>query len=183
MEPTIEIGDHLYVNLVAYDLKLPFSEFRLMPLSEPERGDIIVFHNPRSDMRMVKRLIGLPGDHIRVHNGFIWINGAAVVGSQDGQRSFAHSPEAGFVYYEQIDTHMASIKRIPLMSRPDETEVVVPEGMYFAMGDNRDNSYDSRGWGFIPRTKILGRAEGVIYNIRWAPRPSVRLKRTLLKFS
>jgi len=183
MEPTIEIGDHLFVNLVAYDLKLPFSELRLMSLSEPERGDIIVFHNPRSDMRMVKRLIGLPGDHIRVHNGFVWINGTAVVGSQDGQRSFAHFPEAGFVYYEQIDTHMASIKRIPLMSRPDEIEVVVPEGMYFAMGDNRDNSYDSRGWGFIPRTKILGRAEGVIYNIRWTPRPSVRLKRTLLKFS
>lgn len=183
MEPTIEVGDHLFVNRVAYDLKLPFSDFRLMSLWEPNRGDIIVFHNPQSDLRMVKRLIGLPGDHIRVRDGFVWINGTAIPGSQDGQRAIARSSEAGFIYQEQIDAHLASIKRIPLMSRPDEIEVVVPAGMYFAMGDNRDNSYDSRGWGFIPRTKIIGRAEGVIYNMRWDPNPRVYLKRTLLKFS
>jgi signal peptidase I len=177
MEPTIQIGDHIYVNRAAYDLKFPFSEYTLVSLNDPQPGDIIVFHNPQTDVRMVKRLIGLPGDRIHVRNGLITINGKPIEGSEIGAKLLAESADDEINYQERMGKHLATIKRTQSMFRPDDLEIVVPAGQYFAMGDNRDNSYDSRGWGTIPRSKIVGKAEAVIFNVSWNPLPEMKLER------
>lgn len=182
MEPTIQIGDSLLVNRAAYDLKIPFSGFTLVNVGEPERGDIVVFHNPQSDVRMVKRLVGMPGDRLYVRNGLISINGQPVPGSEVIVKAFAESPHDEVVYTEQLGSHVATIKRTKSLLRFDELEVVIPADHYFAMGDNRDNSHDSRGWGLIPREKIVGRAEGVIYNVSFNPLPNIKPERVGLKF-
>src|ERR1700679_3187629 len=78
MEPTIHVGDHIFVNKLAYDVHLPYMKTRVVEMADPQRGDIIVFHNPQSDIRMVKRLIGLPGDRIHIEDGFVTVNGAPI---------------------------------------------------------------------------------------------------------
>jgi len=182
MEPTIEVGDSLLVNRAAYDLKLPFSGVTLANVGEPQRGDIVVFHNPKSDVRMVKRLVGLPGDRLHVRNGLISINGRPVPGSEVIAKTFAETPHDEIIYTEQLGPHLATIKRTQSLFRFDELEVVIPAGHYFAMGDNRDNSHDSRAWGLIQREKIVGRAEGVIYNVSFNPLPNIKPERLGLKF-
>ena len=151
MLPTIHIGDHILVDKTAYDLRLPYTGIRLFANHDPKRGDIIVFFNPQNDVRMVKRLVGLPGDHIHIENGIATVNG--VTESQE------------------------HIQRIPSLEREESLDYAVPEDHYFAMGDNRDNSFDSRGWGFIPRANIQGKAVGVIYNLAWTPLPNVEWNR------
>ena len=183
MEPTIQVGDHILVNRMAYDLKLPFTETTLVTLNEPQRGDVIVFHNPQTDVRMVKRLIGVPGDHLHVHNGIVFINGESIPGSDQTLRQLAASDTDEFLYQEYVGTHVATIKRTRSLFRHDDVDIVIPVGQYFAMGDNRDNSYDSRAWGLVPRAKIVGRAEGVLFNVNFRPLPKVQLARTAQRFS
>src|SRR5262245_17244849 len=102
MEPTIHIGDHIYVNKLAYDLHLPYMKTILYRVGEPKRGDIIVFHNPETDMRMVKRLIALPGDHVRIKNGFVWINGQPETGLNLGQNELAEGSSDEILYSDKI---------------------------------------------------------------------------------
>ncbi len=146
MEPTIQVGDFLFVNKMAYDLKLPWTSVRVASVGEVQRGDVVVFINPVSGVRMVKRIVGLPGDHLRVVDGRVLVNGELL--------------------------KEPYVLRQAALFRPDACEVIVPRGKYFAMGDNRDNSLDSRAWGFVPRENIEGRADGVIYNLvfEWPPR-------------
>lgn len=171
MEPTIQVGDHVLVDKLAYDLHLPYMKTRVLYLGEPRRGEIIVFHSPENDMRLVKRLIAVPGDHVRIENGYVWVNDQAPLETP----AVMAQPE--IVVHDRIGTHAATLKRTRALFRPDYFDFVVPPGQYFAMGDNRDNSWDSRAWGFIPRANLEGRALGVIYNLAWALPPRVRLDR------
>jgi signal peptidase I len=182
MEPTIHIGDHILVDKTAYDLRVPFTDVRLANFAGPKRGDIVVFFRPSDGLRLVKRLVGLPGDHIRIKDGFVSINGEALPGSEDGEKSLAEAAQDEVLYTENIGLHHATIRRVRSMIRPEDGEYLVPQNQYFAMGDNRDNSYDSRGWGFFPRESIQGRAVGVIYNLSWNPLPSAELDRVGLRF-
>jgi signal peptidase I len=177
MEPTIHVGDAILVNKMAYDLKIPLTGTVIKPLGEPQRGDIIVFFNPQNQMRMVKRLIGLPGDHLKIEDGFVWINGQPLAGDAAGQVAYNEAPTDEMVYLETVGHHRATIKRTHTLFRPGATELDIPQGQYFAMGDNRDNSFDSRGWGLIPRANIQGKAVGVIYNVSWNPLPNIELER------
>lgn len=183
MEPTIQVGDHILVNKVAYDLRLPYSEVTLASFASPQRGDVVVFINPKNKMRMVKRVVGLPGDHLRVHDGFITVNGQPVSGSASGEHVVADWSQDEVFYPEQLGSHHAEIKRTHSLLRHEDGEYQVPADHFFAMGDNRDNSLDSRGWGFIPRQKIEGQAVGVIYNLSWNPLPQLEMSRTGLKFN
>ncbi len=145
MKPTLLIGDHLLVSKSSYGIKLPFSGVVVIPVSDPERGDIIVFRFPEDrDKDFIKRIIGLPGETVEVRNKEILINGEPL-----------HDPWG----------HYADRIILPPGVQPRDNfgPVTVPPDHYFVMGDNRDQSYDSRFWfngrgGFVPRQDILGRA-------------------------
>jgi signal peptidase I len=156
MEDTLLIGDHLLVDKLAYAPLGPTSKY-LLPYREPKRGDIIVFRYPIDiQQTFVKRCIGVPGDHIRLVNKQLYLNGKSV--------------KEPYVYHksEMIDSYRDNFPGEPNVRVPDAAidmltnhlqndEIVVPPGYYFAMGDNRDSSLDSRYWGFVPRGNIIGK--------------------------
>ena len=178
MKPTLLIGDYLFVSKMSYgysDHSLPFS-LPLIPgrilFSEPERGDVAVFKLPSdNNTDYIKRLIGLPGDRIQMVKGILHINGEAVERKRvddfvqrDGAGNIRRIPR----YLETLPngrSHYILEKndRGPLDNTPVYT---VPEGHYFAMGDNRDSSSDSRVIGFIPVENLVGRAEVLFFSIQ-----------------
>ncbi|MGZ3707965.1 MAG: signal peptidase I [Bdellovibrionota bacterium] len=180
MEPTIQIGDHVLVNKAAYDLRVPFTHLRILKVSEPRRGEIAVFEDPRNpSINLIKRVIGLPGDTIRVSSGLISVNGHRLETSVTPGRisDLMASGAPSFVYLENgegIPSHL--VQRLPRLAHSEDQVFQVPQGMIFFLGDNRDNSADSRVWGFASRDALLGRASRVIYSVRWdgiVPRPSL----------
>lgn len=149
MLPTLQIGDHLFVNRFIYGLRVPFSIFwiqmpfpgkLLVPIGEPKRGDVIVFRFPKdTSTDYIKRVVGLPGDTVEVRDKEVYINGAKAI-----------DPHAHFT-----DGMIPDIMR---GTRDEFGPVQVPKGSLFVMGDNRDNSYDSRFWGFVPEENVQGKA-------------------------
>jgi signal peptidase I len=140
MKPTLLIGDHILVSKFNYGVKLPFVRSTLIPVGSPKRGDIIVFIYPEDRSKdFIKRLIGLPGDTIEIRDKQIILN--------------------GLPYSDTHGVHSDSLT-IPGAVQPRDNlgPVTVPEGSVFVMGDNRDESYDSRFWGFVPQRDILGKA-------------------------
>ncbi len=168
MEPTIRIGDRLLVDKMAYDIRVPFTNISLWKLDDPERGDIIIFDSEITGKRMVKRVVGMPGDEVAMRNNILIINGK-IMQYQD----YAIS-EYDQAYIENLlgIEHQINIKGSSRLQNfgPE----IVPEGHYFAMGDNRNNSSDSRVIGAIPRGEIVGKSERVIvsfdYNDYYLPR-------------
>ncbi len=166
MNPTILEGDRIFVNKLAYDLKVPFTRVRLMEWDEPGRGDVVVFFSPDQGIRMVKRIIGVPGDRLTLRDNRLFINGrAAGYGPLDEEIIDQMTPEgrAGSHFAaETIDGDSHPVMVIPGRgSRTSFATITVPEGHFFAMGDNRDNSRDSRWFGFVPGEQIVGRATGI----------------------
>jgi signal peptidase I len=156
MDATVRVGDHLLVDKLSYAPPGVISKY-LLPYTEPKRGDIIVFRYPMDiQQNYVKRVIGVPGDHIRVVDKTVYLNGKPLVepyvqhvfpGMEAYRDNFPSEP-AGPV----VDR-----ARQMLAQHVEGGELVVPPGNYFAMGDNRDNSLDSRYWGFVPRENIIGK--------------------------
>jgi signal peptidase I len=156
MDTTVKVGDHLLVDKLSYAPAGPVSRY-LLPYTQVKRGDIIVFRVP-IDIRQnyVKRVIGLPGDHIHVVNKTVYVNGKPLVEPYvqhmfpdlEPYRDNFPSDPVGPVY---------DLGREMIAHNVVDGEVVVPENHYFAMGDNRDNSLDSRYWGFVPRENIIGK--------------------------
>jgi len=146
MEDTLLIGDHLLVNKFIYGLQIPFSDARILAFEHPERGDVIVFEFPEDRNKpyferrdFIKRLIGTPGDTIEVRNKEVFVNGKPYVIPQEVHKEpILVGPQYG--------------------PRDNMNPVTVPEGKYFVMGDNRDRSFDSRFWGFVPMENIRGQA-------------------------
>ena len=160
MEETLLVGDFLLISKAAYGAVIPGTETRLPGYAEPHRGDIIVFradHEPELDL--VKRLIGLPGDTVQMRNGVVYVNGAAqvepyvkaIAGAQDVESTWFRW-QSGHV----LDSGGAGRYRPTLHNWGP---VVVPEGHYFVLGDNREQSLDSRFWGFVEAPKVKGKAE------------------------
>ena len=178
MIPTLTIGDHLLVNKFVYGPRLPFTDIRLFTWKEPQRGEIIVFKFPEDESKnFIKRIVGLPGDKIEIKKGKLLINDRQVttvaVDGSDGKVLTSSS-----TYYdkprlleEQLGTVKHTIQYLRDQSAYDFGPRLVPTDSVFVMGDNRDNSQDSRFWGFVKYEKILGRAL-IIYwswdgNDRW----------------
>ncbi len=156
MEDTLLIGDHLLVDKLAYAPSGPVSKY-VLPYSEPKRGDIIVFRYPVDiKQTFVKRCIGVPGDHIRLINKQLILNGQPV-----NEPYVYHKSDLIDSYRDNFpsepNTYMAEAANDMLANHVVNGEVVVPPGYYFAMGDNRDSSLDSRYWGFVPRGNIIGK--------------------------
>lgn len=154
MLPTLEVGDFILVNKYDYGLRLPVAGTKVFAVGDPQRGDVIVFKFPEDGKTSyIKRVIGLPGDSIRYENKQLTINGEPVP-----DKFLANFlPEK--LYEEQLGSVTHRIyKNTQRAMTSGAGEWVVPEGHYFVMGDNRDNSNDSRFWGFVPDELVVGRA-------------------------
>lgn len=167
MKPTILVGDRILVNKLAYDLKIPYTTWHLAKWSDPERGDIVVFFSPEDGKRLVKRVIGLPGDTITMKKNRLFINGEFVkyeALDQEIIKEIAPEQQPHYLFFsENLPGKKHSVMFTP--SRPSLhsfAPVTIPEGKYFMMGDNRDNSADSRYFGFVDRKLIVGRAITVV---------------------
>jgi signal peptidase I len=184
MRPTIKEGDLVLVNRVAYDLKLPLSDISLLQTGEPRRGDVVTFSSPRDGTRLIKRIVGLPGDRIALRDGVLWINGRAASYGPAHRHGELLAPGVVVDAIEAQEQATADAPRyavqwlgVPATAR-DWPETQVPEGHYFMMGDSRDNSADSRVIGSVPRRLLIGRAHHVLASVdllgevggRWLPR-------------
>jgi len=181
MFPTLLIGDHLFVNKLTYGPRIPFTDIRLPGFREPERGDVVVFEVGRNDGResglrtdivpadlypalpqddFVKRLVGLPGDRIRIRDGRLTINGVPVEQIATGEVFEDNRGASLAVRDEVLGECVHEVLDDPILSNPfgRDREYEVPEGRYFMMGDNRDHSNDSRNWGTVRLDEMKGPA-------------------------
>ena len=163
MKPTILEGDRVFVNKLAYDLKVPFTTWHLAQWSSPQRGDIVVFFSPKDGKRLVKRVIGLPGDTVELQNERLVINGQPVDYASPDPKMAAQlsgvERERGIFATEKLPAcphAVMAINGVPALRT--FAPVQVPEDRYFMMGDNRDDSFDSRYFGTVARGQIVGRA-------------------------
>ncbi|HEX8253973.1 MAG TPA: signal peptidase I [Thermoanaerobaculia bacterium] len=171
MKPTIQEGDRVVVNKLAYDLKVPFTTIQITKWADPERGDIVVLFSPADGIRLVKRVVALPGDQVELRQNQLYINGVLARQSPVATTDLAEFGRA-YIYAEDLSGHEHQ-----MMTTPDATSPVssfgpiqVPPGNYFVLGDNRDNSNDSRFIGFIERRRIVGEAVAVAFSLdrtRW----------------
>ncbi|MDG1812632.1 MAG: signal peptidase I [Porticoccaceae bacterium] len=156
MVPTLKVGDFILVSKWTYGIRLPVLRTKIIEIDSPERGDVMVFFPPHEDRYFIKRVVGLPGDKIHVLNGVVFINGdkmtqTSVAEEANSPRSVVMSENLGGV--EHLMQKRTSPTRLSL-----NYSAVVPQGHYFMMGDNRDNSSDSRVWGPVPEDRIVGKA-------------------------
>src|SRR5437016_3435364 len=179
MKPTILEGDRVYVNKVAYDLKVPFTTWHLAEWANPECGDIVVFFSPYDGKRLVKRVIGLPGDLIELRNDALILNGKpAEYHSMPEERLLDVAPgdRANHLFaIEHLSGRPHPVAAFPgVPAKRDFGPVRVPDGQYFMMGDNRDDSFDSRYYGPVERGRIWGKATAVVLSFDhqhyWVPR-------------
>ena len=157
MQPTIMEGDRTFVDKMAYRLELPFTDIELMKFAKPKRGDIVTFNSVVADTRLVKRVIGEPGDRIAMHNNRLVINGV---------ESRYQLSEGSYKGIEMLDGTAHSIQFVPVAGAKDNfAKVEVPEGHYLVLGDNRNNSSDSRYIGFVPDSEIQGKVKKVLVSL------------------
>lgn len=158
MIPTLEVGDYVLVNKFAYGIRLPVLGTKIIPLGEPQRGDVMVFRFPaQPSINYIKRVIGLPGDLVESRNEVLYINGVEAARELQPARAEAAPEEA--IYLEQLGNHRHFTREeAGMQPAGSEWRYTVPDGSYFMMGDNRDNSNDSRFWGPVSEQLIVGRA-------------------------
>ena len=161
MENTVLVGDHLIVSRFGYDAGIPFTPVHVPLWRSPKRQQIIVFRAPLPDQGnpdFIKRCVGIPGDHIKIVAGQVYVNGVRL------NEPYAHHLP-GYASFP-AENYPAEASELPFVDRPEwasellantvKGELVVPPGEYFMMGDNRDDSNDGRFWGFVPRANIIG---------------------------
>ena len=178
MMPTLLVGDFILVNKYSYGLRMPVTKTKILDIGEPERGDVVVFRYPK-DPRVdyIKRLVGLPGDRIGYRNKKLYVNGKPVPQQPVGWYEPVGSGErmrGAFELTENLDGVEHSIlidPRVPDFGPGCQVlaggDVTVPAGSYFMMGDNRDNSNDSRCWGFVDERNLVGKAFVIWLSIDW----------------
>ncbi len=185
MKPTIVEGDRILVNKLAYDLKLPFTKWRLFAWADPARGDLVVCFSPKDGTRLVKRVIGVPGDRVEMRNNRLMINGQPLGYESLNEGScgltLIGDPSKYDLAVEDIVGVSHMIMLTPHARAPRSfLPITIPEGQYFVMGDNRDNSADSRFFGFVPRSEIVGRSSRVAFSLDYDRYYLPRLDRFLV---
>ena len=178
MRPTLVEGDVVLVNRLAYDFKLPLSDMSLLRTGTPQRGDVITFNSPKDGTRLIKRLIAVPGDVVELRDEVLMINGERA--AYDGARATSEPLQQGASTTAlQATEHIAGSTRT-VQFLPDVAAlrnfgpITVPQDHYFFLGDNRDNSADSRFIGLVPRHLLIGRAHHILVSADivgdWLPR-------------
>lgn len=167
MKPTIVEGDRIFVNKMAYDLRIPFSQTSLIKFADPKPNDIIIFESAEADKRLVKRVIGVPGDTVALNNNKLVINNEPVsykmltqsknfIESEETINNHKHIIRTKTMPGEQAASRLANFR-----------EVIIPNDFYLVMGDNRDSSADSRVIGLVPRNEIIGRSTTVALSLNY----------------
>ena len=161
MIPTLEVGDFILVNKYSYGLRLPVIGAKILDVGEPVHGDVMVFTPPHDDRYFIKRVVGLPGDEVRIIDNYLYINGEKIPQQQVlGEKGSSSSHHR--VVTEQLNNVEHLVRRQIEAGRYGRNfKEVVPAGHYFMVGDNRDNSFDSRAWGPVPEKNIVGKAFAV----------------------
>ena len=193
MVPTLQKGDHIFVSKFDYGFSIPFTKVVLSEWSSPRRGDVIVFLYPRDESHhYIKRVIGVPGDKITVEGRKVTVNGeeifrTAVEDLKPLEKVFGGANLTGELFVERLG-EIEHYVRFTGRSRAAGLGVVewdVPENMFFVMGDNRDDSYDSREWNFVPRENIKGKARMIWLSLdmerAWGKLEKVRWARTFTR--
>lgn len=168
MKPTIVEGDRVLTDKMAYDVRLPFTSLVLWHRADPRRGDIVTLYSPEDGARLIKRVVGAPGDVVVLRGDVLYINGVVQADLAPLAREGADLPDAQAYVFRQEDLtgHRHAVMFTPgLPALRDFGPVTVPAGEYFVMGDNRDDSKDSRYIGFIQERAITGRAFAVWYSL------------------
>lgn len=178
MRPTILEGDVVFVNRLAYDIKVPLTDIVLTPLSAPQRGDIVTFSSPKDGTRLIKRIVALPGDTVAMQSGVLLINGVAAQYSQQ-----TISPEMvakglqmpAMRATESVAGSQHTVQYLPeVNAKRDFGPIQIAANHYFMLGDNRDNSEDSRFIGSVPRHLLIGRTSRLLVSAdilaNWMPR-------------
>ena len=179
MRPTLLEGDVVLVNRLAYDLKLPLTDVVLLPLGEPQRGDVVTLSSPAGGTRLIKRIVGLPGDRVAMQGNVLILNGQPL--SYSASHTHGETVAPGWVVdavraTEDLAGRPHAVQFLPtLRARRDFAEITVPAGQYFLLGDNRDNSEDSRFIGTVPREKLIGRAHHIAVAADWLGEDGWRL--------
>ena len=181
MMPSLLVGDFILVNKYAYGLRMPVWHTRLTEGDKPQRGDVVVFRYPLDETQdYIKRVVGLPGDHISYYNRRLSINGKqlklekkrvyAGLGDLNRMPGAAGCDRVGAkcqVFFEEIDGQRHTIMLNDSSPMGVSGEVFVPDGHYFVMGDNRDHSNDGRNWGFVPEDNLVGKASYIWMHWDW----------------
>ena len=174
MNPTILEGDRIFVNKLAYDLKVPFTTWHLAEWDNPERGDVVVFFSPVDGIRLVKRVVGVPGDVLELRGNRLYVNGKVAeyqpldeAAAREVARQMGSPGTAVVLATESLDGQKHPVMVMPYRFNEKRAfgPVTVPPGKYFMMGDNRDNSNDSRFYGFVDRSSLVGRSSRVVLSL------------------
>ena len=178
MRPTLLEGDVVLVNRLAYEFKLPLTDVVVAELGEPQRGDVVTFTSPKDGVRLIKRLVAVPGDVVEMRNEVLYLNGEA--SDYLAPVAVVESLEGGWTTpaiqaRESVAGHERSVQLLPEVNALRSFgPVQVPPGHYFFLGDNRDNSADSRFIGMVPRHRLIARAHRVLVSVNiqgnWLPR-------------
>jgi signal peptidase I len=178
MRPNLLEGDVVFVNRLAYNVKVPLTDVVIARTGEPRRGDVVTFASPADGTRLIKRILALPGDRVELRNERLVINGLESQYSLEEvvQEATAEGRMDALRMDETVDGRRHRIQVLPQRLVPrDFGPVTVPHDAYLMLGDNRDNSADSRYIGFVPRHLLIGRAERILvsadYQGNWLPRP------------
>lgn len=162
MKPTIVEGDRIWVNKLAYDVRIPFTPISLVTLAHPQRGDVVVFDSAASGRRLVKRVVGIPGDTVALRDNVLMVNGQVLdysVVTETASTIDKQEDLLGVAHVIRTATRGSAMSSF--------APVHIPDGYYLALGDNRDNSSDSRVIGLIPREEIVGRARHVVLSLNY----------------
>ena len=180
MRPTIQEGDVVFVNRLAYNLKVPLTNVVLARLGEPQRGDIVTFYSPKNGTRLIKRVIGLPGDTVEMRNKALIINGRAASYAPIGtaQEQVGNGIQLDALRFDENNGQnqhvMQLLPAVRNASNDNFGPLQVPADHFLMLGDNRDDSADSRYFGLVPRNLLIGHAVTILVSAdikgNWAPR-------------